>query len=77
VNKTVLARIGIEINKHLKVLLVGPTLNYTKMQNTSNGLVVFRDFIHSFIHTEHLYSVSSRELLRGAPDSSTAKKSSV
>ena len=30
---------------------------------------------HSFIHTEHLYSASSRELLRGAPDSSTAKKS--
>src|SRR6218665_2370703 len=26
---------------------------------------------HSFIHTEHLYSASSRELLRGAPDSST------
>src|SRR6218665_3554297 len=23
-------------------------------------------FIHSFIHTEHLYSASSRELLRGA-----------
>src|SRR6218665_1324929 len=33
--------------------------------------------IHSFIHTEHLYSASSRELLRGAPDSSTAKKSRV
>ena len=33
--------------------------------------------IHSFIHTEHLYSASSRELLRGAPDSSTAKKSSL
>ena len=28
---------------------------------------------NSFIHTEHLYSASSRELLRGAPDSSTAK----
>src|SRR6218665_30708 len=23
--------------------------------------------VHSFIHTEHLYSASSRELLRGAP----------
>ena len=34
-------------------------------------------FIHSFIHTEHLYTASSRELLRGAPDSSTAKKSSL
>src|SRR6218665_2770612 len=27
------------------------------------------------IHTEHLYSASSRELLRGAPDSSAAKNS--
>ena len=34
-------------------------------------------FIHSFIHIEHLYSASSRELLRGAPDYSTAKKSSL
>jgi len=40
-------------------------------------------FIHlfilnnSFIHTEHLYSASSRELPRGASDSSTAKKSSL
>src|SRR6218665_2388299 len=34
-------------------------------------------FIHSFIHTKHLYSASSRGLLRGAPDSSTAKKSSL
>src|SRR6218665_3850552 len=33
--------------------------------------------IHSFIHTEHLYSASSRELLRGTPDSSAAKKSSL
>src|SRR6218665_2214748 len=32
---------------------------------------------HSFIHTEHLYSASSRELLRGAPHSSAAKKSSL
>jgi len=31
----------------------------------------------SFIHIEHLYSASSRELLRGAPDSSTAKRSSL
>src|SRR6218665_2141186 len=31
----------------------------------------------SFIHPEHFYSASSRELLRGAPDSSTAKKSSL
>ena len=34
-------------------------------------------WIHSFIHTEHLYSASSRELLRGASDSSMAKKSSL
>jgi len=32
---------------------------------------------HSFIHIEHLYSASSRKLLRGAPDSSTTKKSSL
>ena len=38
---------------------------------------ILDSFIHSFIHTEHLYSASSRELLRGAPDSSTAKKSSM
>ena len=35
---------------------------------------IFHSFIHSFIHIKHLYSASSRELLRGAPDSSTAKK---
>ena len=34
-------------------------------------------FIHSFINIDHLYSAFSRELLRGAPDSSTAKKSSL
>ena len=33
--------------------------------------------IHSFIRIEHLYSASSRELLRGVPDSSTAKKNSL
>jgi len=33
--------------------------------------------IDSFIHIEHLYSASSRELLRGAPNSNTAKKSSL
>ena len=31
-------------------------------------------FMHSFIHTEHLYSASSNGLLRGAPDSSTLKR---
>src|SRR6218665_1491548 len=34
-------------------------------------------FINSFINIEHLHSASSRELLRGDPDSSTAKKSSL
>jgi len=34
-------------------------------------------WVHSFTHIEHLYSASSRELLRGATDSSTAKKSSL
>ena len=33
-------------------------------------------FIHSFIHYMNLYSTSSMLLLRSAPDSSTAKKSS-
>jgi len=47
-------------------------------QTSSNVYVHFlKRLIHSFIHTEHLYSASSRGLLRGAPDSSTAKKSSV
>ena len=31
---------------------------------------------NSFIHIEHFYSVSSRKLLRGAPNSSTTKESS-
>jgi len=35
------------------------------------------DQFHSFIHTEHLYSASSRELLKGAPDSSAAKMNSL
>ena len=30
-------------------------------------------FIHSFIHIEHLYSASSRKLLRSAPNTSTVK----
>ena len=33
--------------------------------------------IHLFIYTKHLYSAFSRELLRSALDSSTAKKSSL
>ena len=34
-------------------------------------------FIHSFIHIEHLYSASSRKLLRSAPKTSTVKQSSL
>src|SRR6218665_2759708 len=34
-------------------------------------------FIHSFIHIEHLYSASSRKLLRSAPNTSTVKQSSL
>src|SRR6218665_1672472 len=30
---------------------------------------------HSFIHIEHLYSASSRKLLRSAPNTSTVKQS--
>ena len=40
-------------------------------------IIIIHSFIHSFIHIEHLYSASSRELLRGAPDSSTVKESSI
>src|SRR6218665_2025223 len=45
-----------------------------KHQFEYNG---FNIYVHSFIHIEHLYSASSRELFRGAPDSSTAEKSSL
>ena len=34
-------------------------------------------FTHSFIHIEHLYSASSRKLLRSAPNTSTVKQSST
>src|SRR6218665_2177589 len=49
------------------------------MSHPSNFYISLRSFslIYSFIHIEHLYSTSSRELLRGAPDRSTAKKSSL
>src|SRR6218665_1460518 len=48
----------------------------TRSSQPPESRVVSPIFIHSFIHTEHLYSASSRELLTGAPDSSAAKKSS-
>src|SRR6218665_2740900 len=44
-------------------------------QSRSHILIIC--VFHSFIHTEHLYSASARGLLRGAPDSSMAKKSSL
>jgi len=34
-------------------------------------------FIHSFIHIEHLYSASSRKLLRSAPNTSMVKQSKL
>ena len=55
--------------------------NYNNSNNNKDNLygavTLQYCYIHSFIHTEHLYSASSRKLLRGAPDSSTAKKSSL
>src|SRR6218665_3154939 len=33
--------------------------------------------MHSFIHIEHLYSASSRKLLRSAPNASTVKRNSA
>ena len=35
------------------------------------GPHMLHSFIHSFIHIEHLYSASSRKLLRSAPNTST------
>jgi len=42
-------------------------------ENGYKGLVEHEERIieHSFIHIEHLYIASSREQLRGAPDSRT------
>ena len=47
------------------------------MDGCMGGLIESINWMDSFIHIEHLYSASSRELLRGAPDFSTAKKSSL
>ena len=35
---------------------------------------MYVQFVHSFIHSGHLYSASSRSLLRGAPSPATAKQ---
>src|SRR6218665_127361 len=40
-------------------------------------LLILATFIHSFIHIEHLYSASSRKLLRSASNTSTVKQSSL
>jgi len=44
---------------------------------TVETISIFCRCLNSFIHIEHLYSASSRELLSRAPDSSTAKKNSL
>src|SRR6218665_573376 len=51
----------------LEAVLVPPDIVLHPMTN---------EVLHSFIHYMNLYSASSRLLLRSAPDSSTAKKSS-
>ena len=49
--------------------------------NTSIGILEYKfnkmKYFHSFIHIEHLYSASSRKLLRSAPNASTVKQSSL
>ena len=52
------------------------TLDHFRLLALPVGIALHHQ-LHSFIHTEHLYSASSRGLLRDAPDSSTAKKSSL
>ena len=47
-----------------------------KKSKTVAEVLKLIEFIHSFI-VEHLYSTPSRKLLRGAPNSSTAKKNSL
>ena len=60
---------------YIKMILDGSDeISESAVQKTSH-FKVSSNF--SFIRIEHLYSASSRELLRGAPDSSTAKKSSL
>ena len=39
--------------------------------------IFIHSFIHLFIHIEHLYSASSRKLLRSATNTSTVKQSSI
>ena len=52
-------------------------LSYTSIRATSpfSRTSSLCHTVNSFIHIEHLYSASSRKLLRSAPNSSMAKKS--
>src|SRR6218665_2986339 len=69
--------ISILLGHHLKALRLthGQTSEHAKRCATSySSFMSIKNFFiinqsckyHSFIHTEHLYSASSRELLRGA-----------
>src|SRR6218665_3277877 len=50
---------------------------YGQFSNNSSYVSAKKNSIHSFIHIEHLYSASSRKLLRSAPNTSTVKQSSL
>ena len=56
--------------------MIAPCLCVWVCMLPSVRLSVLSSFIHSFIHIEHLYSASSRKLLRNSPNTSTAKQSS-
>src|SRR6218665_3136611 len=45
--------------------------------NLSIKHTMFHLQIHSFIHSKHLYSASSRKLFRSAPNTSMVKQSSL
>src|SRR6218665_3012661 len=70
------------------LLLLGPTTMMKIRINraTNNQLIIVFSFISkqacqdtsiSFIHIKHLYSASSRKLLRSTPITSTVKNSSL
>ena len=67
----------LKIKRPVKVIASWNNCWLSDNERLSRRAVNKAKFIHSFIHIEHLYSASSRELLRDAPDSSTAKKSSL
>src|SRR6218665_1620974 len=52
----------IKITHHLPLLVI----QLSTLLLFSYIFCLINSFIHSFIHTEHLYSASSRGLLRGA-----------